>query len=83
MMIRLRKRLAAKLVQSGWRDDMQGVATDVVRDRGGVTQITLDELSAELVSQGRDSVPQNIKDEIMTELRDLMRQNANSGYGVN
>ena len=38
---RLKQHLTAKLVDCGWFDEMKEVAQEVVRDRGGVTNITV------------------------------------------
>uniref|UniRef100_A0A7S0KXV9 Transcription and mRNA export factor ENY2 n=1 Tax=Asterionellopsis glacialis TaxID=33640 RepID=A0A7S0KXV9_9STRA len=73
-MDQLKQHLTAKLVDCGWFDDMKEVAQDVVRDRGGVTNITVDELVAELVSRGKKSVPSQVKFDMSTQLKDLLEK---------
>mmetsp|Transcript_8745 Transcript_8745/g.12468 ORF Transcript_8745/g.12468 Transcript_8745/m.12468 type:complete len:118 (-) Transcript_8745:603-956(-) len=73
-MDQLKQHLTAKLVDCGWFDEMKEVAQEVVRDRGGVTNITVDELVAELVSRGKQSVPSQVKSDMSTQLRDLLEK---------
>uniref|UniRef100_A0A7S2R8E5 Transcription and mRNA export factor ENY2 n=1 Tax=Eucampia antarctica TaxID=49252 RepID=A0A7S2R8E5_9STRA len=73
---RLITSLRAKLADCGWRDEMKDIAKDVIRTRGGVTRITVDELASELLPRGRASVPENIKSELLEEVRDFSRHEA-------
>lgn len=53
---------------------MKDVATDVVRDSGGVTQVTVDQMVAATVPHGRATVPQALEEEVKEQLRRAIRQ---------
>jgi enhancer of yellow 2 transcription factor len=64
----------AKLVQCGWRDDLKDVAKDAVRDNGGITQVTLDQISAVVVPHGYDTVPPILREKVMQQVRQAIRE---------
>jgi enhancer of yellow 2 transcription factor len=71
---RIQQDFTAKLVQCGWRDELKDVAKYSVRDCGGITEVTLDELVAQVVPHGEATVPQTIKEEMMEQIRQAVRQ---------
>ena len=73
-MRRIQRDFTAKLVECGWRDDLKDVAKDAVRDSGGITQVTLDQISAAVVQHGYDTVPLSIRDQVMQQIRQAIRE---------
>merc|ERR1719223_1992641 len=48
---------------------MKEIAKDMIRSRGGVNRITVDELVSELLPRGRASVPEKIKGELIDDIQ--------------
>ena len=71
---RLRQRFMANLVECGWRDDMKDVAINVIQEHGGLSQFTLDRLIEDLLPHGRSTVPPALREEIMEQLRQIVRE---------
>lgn len=71
---RLRQRFIANLVECGWRDDMKDVAKDVIQEHGGLSQFTLDRIVGELLPHGRSTVPPALREEMMEQLRHVVRE---------
>lgn len=53
---------------------MKDVAKAAVQDCGGLTQVTFDQIAARVISHGRDAVPPALKEEMMEQLRQAIRQ---------
>lgn len=72
--LRIQNEFTAKLIACGWRDDMKDLAKDAVRDSGGVTQVTVDQIVAATVPHGRATVPPELEEEMKEQLRRAIRQ---------
>mmetsp|Transcript_8654 Transcript_8654/g.12383 ORF Transcript_8654/g.12383 Transcript_8654/m.12383 type:complete len:95 (-) Transcript_8654:216-500(-) len=70
----LKQVLRAKLIECGWRDEMKDRAKESIRSRGGITKVTVDELVADLLPRGRASVPDSVKGDLLSEVRDFARK---------
>ena len=66
-----------KLTECGWRDEMKEIAKDMIRSRGGVNRITVDELVSELLPRGRASVPEKIKGELIDDIQAFNKNEEN------
>jgi hypothetical protein len=54
---------------------MREAAKEIIRVRGGVTRITVDELASELIHRGKSTVP----DQIRLSLINTMKENSKDG----
>uniref|UniRef100_A0A7S2I6N7 Transcription and mRNA export factor ENY2 n=1 Tax=Helicotheca tamesis TaxID=374047 RepID=A0A7S2I6N7_9STRA len=71
---RLKQALRAKLIECGWRDEMKDRAKESIRSRGGLTKVTIDELVADLLPRGRASVPDNVKGDLLNDVREFAQK---------
>lgn len=71
---RLKRKLRARLIECGWREEMKDLCRDAIRSKGGVTQITVDELVGELLPRGRSAVPEDVKGDLVANIRDFARR---------
>lgn len=69
---RLRALLRERLVECGWRDELKARCRTIIKTKG-INNVTVDELSREITSVGRASVPDTVKAEMLREIRDWMR----------
>jgi hypothetical protein len=53
---------------------MKDAAKDVIQENGGLSQFTLDELIWELLPYGRSTVPPALREEMMEQLRQVVRE---------
>ena len=60
--------IRARLTECGWRDEMKKTCQYYTRSRG-IEQVSLDELVAEIAPKGRASVPDEVKSDILDEIR--------------
>mmetsp|Transcript_20395 Transcript_20395/g.26374 ORF Transcript_20395/g.26374 Transcript_20395/m.26374 type:complete len:125 (-) Transcript_20395:314-688(-) len=67
-MERLRGLLRKKLADCGWHEEMRNISKSYIRSRG-LDQVTFDELVAEITPKGRASVPENVKVDLLQEIR--------------
>ncbi|KAI7887449.1 enhancer of yellow 2 transcription factor-like protein B-like protein [Lichtheimia hyalospora FSU 10163] len=65
---RLMSILRARLVESGWNDNLYAFCRDTVRSRN-LSSITMDDLVKEAAEHGRGSVNENIKKELLTHIK--------------
>ena len=56
---------------------MKEIAKDMIRSRGGVNRITVDELVSELLPRGRASVPEKIKSELLDDIQTFSKNEDN------
>lgn len=60
-----------------WWDAIRLQTREVMQTKdGGVLDITMDELSAELIPTGKAAVPEDLKQEFMLQIQDSMDQSA-------
>jgi hypothetical protein len=57
------------MLQESWKEDMQQLTREAVQQSGGVSEITLDELSQKLVQGGSQKMPDFIQKEVKSQLR--------------
>jgi len=67
-MERLRGLLRKKLADCGWHEEMRNISKSYIRSRG-LDQVTFDELVAEITPKGRARVPENVKVDLLQEIR--------------
>ncbi|PSN47545.1 Transcription and mRNA export factor ENY2 [Blattella germanica] len=65
---RLKELLRTRLIECGWRDQIQMLCRDVVRERG-VNNLKLDDLIAEVTAKGRALVPDSVKKELLQKIK--------------
>lgn len=53
---------------------MKDVAKDTVRESGGILEVTLDQIVAQVLPHGRETVPLALEEEIMQQIRQAVRQ---------
>mmetsp|Transcript_7691 Transcript_7691/g.11273 ORF Transcript_7691/g.11273 Transcript_7691/m.11273 type:complete len:104 (+) Transcript_7691:110-421(+) len=66
---RLIQELRIKLIECGWRDEMMELSKEIIRWKGGISEITLEELALELLKRGKSEVPDELKTSIMDQLK--------------
>jgi enhancer of yellow 2 transcription factor len=69
---RLKEMLRDRLVQCGWRDELKEFCKDVIR-RKGLEKVTVEELVAEITPQGRSTIPEEIKAELLKRIRTFLQ----------
>ena len=70
---RLQEWLRMRLTECGWRENLKDHAKDIVRERG-LDNVTVDDLIAELTPQARSSVPDDVKRELLTSIRNFLTE---------
>jgi|AntRauTorckE5430_2_1112549.scaffolds.fasta_scaffold50712_2 hypothetical protein len=65
-----------QLIKCGWKDEMLTAAKESIGSRGGVAEITLEELIVEVTETGIISVPNEIKASIMSQLKDSLNESS-------
>mmetsp|Transcript_56768 Transcript_56768/g.66371 ORF Transcript_56768/g.66371 Transcript_56768/m.66371 type:complete len:132 (-) Transcript_56768:19-414(-) len=70
---RIKQKLRSRLADCGWRDEMKELAKDAIRSRG-LEKVTVDELVSELLPRGRATVPEKVKTDLLTDMRDFVRR---------
>eukprot|EP01105_Mastigella_eilhardi_P006159 TRINITY_DN17765_c0_g1_i1.p2 TRINITY_DN17765_c0_g1~~TRINITY_DN17765_c0_g1_i1.p2 ORF type:complete len:116 (+),score=35.30 TRINITY_DN17765_c0_g1_i1:27-374(+) len=71
---RLKELLRARLVESGWRDDMIALCKTKIEQRG-VDNVTVEWLVGQLTPQGRASVPASVKADLLVRIRKFLAAN--------
>jgi enhancer of yellow 2 transcription factor len=70
---RLKETLRQKLIDSGWRDNLKEYTMDLIRSKGD-TQMTVEQLTTEIIPRGRATVPDDIKAELLQRIRRFAEQ---------
>ncbi len=70
---RLREHLRARLVESGWKDQLKKEAKDLVREKG-LERVKLDDLVRDITPKGRALVPDAVKRELLSKIKDFLAQ---------
>mmetsp|Transcript_29478 Transcript_29478/g.34702 ORF Transcript_29478/g.34702 Transcript_29478/m.34702 type:complete len:83 (-) Transcript_29478:285-533(-) len=68
----LKEMLRTKLVECGWRDDLREHCKEVIRSKG-LERITVDELVQIITPRGRDTVPDQIKADLLQRIRQFLQ----------
>jgi hypothetical protein len=58
------------LFQCGWRDEMQAIATDIMKSSGGLSVKTMEELILEVIEEGKPLVPEDIKASVIRRIKE-------------
>jgi enhancer of yellow 2 transcription factor len=69
---KLKEMIRDRLVQCGWRDELKEFCKEVIR-RKGLEKVTVEELVAEITPQGRATVPEDIKSELLKRIRTFLQ----------
>lgn len=69
---RLKSELRERLAACGWQEDVSRHAREVVAKAKGGQQMTADDIVAAVRQRGRQRVPDQIKAELLTELRSII-----------
>jgi|TARA_A100001015_G_C14688903_1_gene593667 enhancer of yellow 2 transcription factor len=69
---RLKEMLRDRLVSCGWRDELKEFCKDVIR-RKGLEKVTVEELVAEITPQGRATIPEEVKAELLKRIRTFLQ----------
>jgi len=70
---RLQEWLRTRLTECGWKENLKDHAKDIVRERG-LDNVTVDVLIAELTPQARSSVPDDVKRELLSNIRHFLTE---------
>lgn len=73
---RLKEHLRTRLIECGWRDQLKLHAKEVVRDKG-LERVKLEDLVKEITPKGRALVPDSVKRELLTKIKDFLAQQQN------
>ncbi|XP_068084688.1 transcription and mRNA export factor ENY2-like isoform X2 [Anabrus simplex] len=65
---RFKELLHTRLIECGWRDQLQMLCRQIVKERG-VQNITVDELISEITPKGRALVPDAVKKELLQKIK--------------
>eukprot|EP00128_Syssomonas_multiformis_P004789 Colp12_sorted_trinity150504_noHs@1163 len=68
---RLKEMLRTKLIECGWRDNLKAHCREIVKKKG-LEYVTVEELIAEITPKGRATVPDHIKAELFTRVRQYL-----------
>jgi enhancer of yellow 2 transcription factor len=69
---RLKEMLRDKLLTCGWRDELKEYCKDVIR-RKGLEKVTVEELVSEITPHGRNTVPEDVKAELLKRIREFLQ----------
>ena len=67
--------LAQKLEECGWRDQVKVACREVVKERG-LDQVSVEELVQEVAPQGSRLVPEEVKKELLREIKRFLEEQA-------
>ncbi len=69
---RLTALLRAKLDVSGWRDELRAHCRDIIKRKGGVRNMTVAELIAEITPRARATVPAKTKTDLLARIETFL-----------
>ena len=70
---KLKELLRTRLIESGWRDQLKTKCKDIIQNKG-LEKITVQQLVEEITPYARSTVPENIKAELLSHLREFIQQ---------
>ena len=68
---KLKELLRARLIESGWRDQLKIKCKEIIENKG-LEKITVSQLVEEITPYARSTVPENIKSQLLSELRSFI-----------
>ncbi|GLT48033.1 hypothetical protein SLA2020_216760 [Shorea laevis] len=72
---RLKELLRERLAECGWENEMRALCRTFVRDKV-TSSVRLDDLIKVITPRGRESVPDNVKAELLQQIRSFIASNA-------
>ena len=70
---RLKSEFAKRLIRTGWRDDLKQYCIEYLKNKG-VERVTVDEIVAKIAPQGRATVPEALKEELLEKIRSFEKE---------
>ena len=71
---RLKQEFAKKLIRTrGWRDPLTEYCIEYLKNKG-VERVTVDEIVAKIAPQGRATVPEALKEELLEKIRSFEKE---------
>ena len=71
---RLKQEFAKKLIRTrGWRDELKQYCIEYLKNKG-VERVTVDEIVAKIAPQGRATVPEALKEELLEKIRSFEKE---------
>jgi len=67
---KLKQFIRDRLSQSGWRDDLKQYTIEYIKNKG-LDKITVDEIVSEIAPRGRAMVPESLKSELLTRIKEF------------
>ena len=71
---RLKQEFAKKLIRTrGWRDELKQYCIEYLKNKG-VERVTVDEIVAKIAPQGRATVPEALKEELLEQIHSFEKE---------
>ena len=71
---RLKQEFAKKLIRTrGWRDQLTEYCIEYLKNKG-VERVTVDEIVAKIAPQGRATVPEALKEELLEKIHSFEKE---------
>ena len=71
---RLKQEFAKKLIRTrGWRDQLTEYCIEYLKNKG-VERVTVDEIVAKIAPQGRATVPEALKEELLEQIHSFEKE---------
>jgi len=67
---KLKKFIRDRLSQCGWRDDLKQYTIEYIKNKG-LDKISVDQIVTEIAPRGRAMVPESLKAELLTKIKDF------------
>ena len=71
---RLKQEFIKKLIRTRWRDDLKQYCIEYIKNKG-FERVTVDEIVAKIAPQGRATVPESLKEELLNKIRTFAEEN--------
>eukprot|EP00918_Siedleckia_nematoides_P041036 GHVU01089076.1.p3 GENE.GHVU01089076.1~~GHVU01089076.1.p3 ORF type:complete len:117 (-),score=25.44 GHVU01089076.1:194-544(-) len=71
---KLKELLRKKLIERGWRDELKEYCKEVIKSKG-LEQISVEDLVAEITPRGRQTIPDDIKADLLERIRKFLASN--------
>ena len=59
----------------GWRDELKKYCIEYIKNKG-FERVTVDEIVAKIAPQGRATVPESLKEELLDKIRTFAEENS-------
>ena len=70
---RLKEHLRLRLIECGWKDQLKLAAKEAIRKRG-LERVKLEDLVKDITPNGRASVPDSVKRELLVKIKEFLAQ---------